>query len=116
MSSTVIEPGDRRRWPTNTFWTFDSSSAAGRIEEPPGGVRDRRVVVADLVHDDAAQIEPDLLLADARHGDLALVGLERERPDLRHARHDEGAAPGDDPEPEPATGPDPRSAWTGSPR
>ena len=30
MSSTVIEPAIARRWPTNTFWTFDSSSAAGR--------------------------------------------------------------------------------------
>ena len=30
MSSTVIEPAIARRWPTNTFWTLDSSSAAGR--------------------------------------------------------------------------------------
>ena len=30
MSSTVIDPAIARRWPTNTFWTFVSSSVAGR--------------------------------------------------------------------------------------
>ncbi len=30
ISSTVIEPAMARRWPTKTFWTLDSSSAAGR--------------------------------------------------------------------------------------
>jgi len=30
ISSTVIEPAIERRCPTNTFWTFDSSSSLGR--------------------------------------------------------------------------------------
>ena len=66
------------------------------VQEAAGGVGDRAVVVADLVDDDAAQVEADLLLADAGNGDLALVGHERQGPDLGQARQDHGAAAGHD--------------------
>ena len=70
----------------------------GPIEEAPCRIRNGRIVVANLVDNDAAQIKSNLLLTDARHGHLALVRLERKGPDLGHARENEHAAAGDDSE------------------
>ena len=86
MSSTVIEPGDRAQVADEDVLDLRLELGGRPVEEAPGGVRDRAVVVADLVDDDAAQVEPDLLLADAGDGDLALMRLEREAADLGHAR------------------------------
>ncbi len=68
------------------------------VQEAASGIGDRAVVVADLVDDHAAQVQADLLLADAWHGDFALVGHEREGSDLDQARHHESASACNDPE------------------
>jgi hypothetical protein len=44
------------------------------VQEAARRVRDGAVVIADLVDDDAAKVQADLLLAYAGDGDLALVG------------------------------------------
>src|SRR5674476_464362 len=62
------------------------------IQEASCCVGDRLAVVADLVHDDAAQVDLDLLLAHAGDGDLTLVRLERQSADLRQSRQDQRAA------------------------
>ena len=93
------EPGDRPEVPDEHVLDLRFQLIGGPVEEAAGRVRDRRVVVADLVDDDPAQVEADLLLADAGDRDLAFVRLERQGAHLRHPGDDERAAPRDDPEP-----------------
>jgi len=71
------------------------------VEEASGGIGDGLVVVADLVDDDAAKIQADLLLADAGHLNLALMRHQRERPDLLQPRDDPAASTCDDGESHP---------------
>ena len=56
------------------------------VEEPAGGVGDRREVVADLVDDDAADAERDALVGDAVDGQLGLAQVEGQPPHGLDAR------------------------------
>ena len=66
------------------------------VEEAPGGVGDRREVVADLVDHDALDAERDALVGDAVDGELGLAEVEREPAHGLHAGNDERALAGDD--------------------
>ena len=68
------------------------------LKEAPGGVGDRREVVADLEDHHALEPERDALVGDAGLRDLRLLHGEREVPGLAEAGHDERAVAGDHPE------------------
>ena len=66
------------------------------VEEAPRRVRDRLVVVGDLVDHDRLDADADPLRRDALEVELGLVDVEREPPDLLQARQVERALADDD--------------------
>src|SRR5262249_40857744 len=74
------------------------------VQEPAGGVRDRGVVVADLVDDHASDVHRDALLGDAGDLELGDPAVQHQPAGGLEAGQHHGALAGDDLEPEAVRG------------
>ena len=70
------------------------------LEEAPSRVRDRLVIIGDLVDDDGLDADRNSLRRHALEIELRLVDVEREPANFLHARDDEHSLADDDLEPE----------------